>query len=80
MPDEFERTDEFYSFKNIDPSIHAGKDRREIYQGGKNGDNHPMSWYHDFDGGRSFILIWVIRMKHLQSRFSWIIYGLVCSM
>ena len=24
------------------------------YQGGKNGDDHPMSWYHEFDGGRSF--------------------------
>jgi len=21
---------------------------------GAMGDNHPMSWYHDFDGGRSF--------------------------
>jgi cytochrome c len=26
----------------------------KTYQGGKNGDNHPISWYHEFDGGRSF--------------------------
>ena len=42
MPDEFERTDEFYSFKNIDPSIHVlVKIDEKSYRGGKNGDNHP---------------------------------------
>jgi cytochrome c len=55
MPDEFERTDEFYSFKQIDPTINVllNIDER-TYRGGRNGDNHPMSWYHEFDGGRSF--------------------------
>ncbi len=24
------------------------------YEGGKNGDNHPMAWYHEYDGGRAF--------------------------
>jgi type 1 glutamine amidotransferase len=24
------------------------------YKGGENGDNHPMAWYHEYDGGRSF--------------------------
>ncbi|PSL28196.1 ThuA domain-containing protein [Chitinophaga ginsengisoli] len=55
MPETFERTDEFYSFKQIDPSIHILVTIDEkSYKGGKNGDKHPMSWYHDFDGGRSF--------------------------
>jgi cytochrome c len=55
MPDEFERTDEFYSFKKIDPTINVlVKIDEKSYQGGKNGDNHPMSWYHEFDGGRAF--------------------------
>lgn len=55
MPETFERTDEFYSFKQIDPSIHVLITIDEkSYKGGKNGDKHPMSWYHDFDGGRSF--------------------------
>ena len=55
MPGEFERTDEFYSFKQIDTSIHVlVKLDEKSYRGGKNGDNHPVSWYHDFDGGRSF--------------------------
>jgi cytochrome c len=24
------------------------------YQGGQNGAVHPIAWYHEFDGGRSF--------------------------
>jgi glucose/arabinose dehydrogenase/cytochrome c551/c552 len=24
------------------------------YQGGENGESHPMVWYHDYDGGRAF--------------------------
>ncbi|HEY8917049.1 MAG TPA: ThuA domain-containing protein [Chitinophaga sp.] len=55
MPEQFERSDEFYSFKQIDTSIHVlVKIDETSYRGGKNGANHPMSWYHDFDGGRSF--------------------------
>lgn len=55
LPDEFERTDEFYSFKQIDPTIKVlVKIDEKSYRGGKNGDDHPMSWYHDFDGGRAF--------------------------
>ena len=67
MPDEFERSDEFYSFKQIDPSIHVlVKIDEKSYQGGKNGDDHPMSWYHDFDGGRSFYT----NMGHTDETFS----------
>jgi cytochrome c len=55
MPDTFERTDEFYSFKNISPKINVVlKIDEKSYIGGKNGDNHPISWYQEFDGGRSF--------------------------
>ncbi len=55
MPETFERTDEFYSFKNISPAINVVvKIDEKSYIGGKNGDNHPMSWYQEFDGGRSF--------------------------
>src|SRR5688500_8549354 len=24
------------------------------YEGGTNGDTHPIAWYHEFDGGRAF--------------------------
>lgn len=55
LPDRFERTDEFYSFKKIDPDIKVlVKIDEKTYTGGTNGDNHPMAWYHTFDGGRAF--------------------------
>ncbi|MGC3948099.1 MAG: ThuA domain-containing protein [Chryseolinea sp.] len=55
LPDRFERTDEFYSYKNINPDIKVlVKIDEKTYTGGTNGDDHPMAWYHDFDGGRSF--------------------------
>ncbi|MBB6003577.1 ThuA domain-containing protein [Arcicella rosea] len=67
LPDEFEREDEFYSFQKIDPTINVVvKLDEKTYQGGKNGDNHPISWYHEFDGGRSFYTA----MGHTDQTFS----------
>ncbi len=67
MPDTFERADEFYSFKNISPSINVvvAIDEKS-YIGGKNPDFHPISWYQEFDGGRSFYTA----MGHTDETFS----------
>ncbi|MEP7252310.1 MAG: ThuA domain-containing protein, partial [Ginsengibacter sp.] len=55
LPKEWKRTDEFYSFKKISKDIHVLINIDEkTYHGGVNGDNHPMAWYHDYDGGRAF--------------------------
>ncbi|WP_143304616.1 ThuA domain-containing protein [Chitinophaga vietnamensis] len=55
LPDEWIRKDEWYNFKDISPDIHVLiKIDESTYEGGKNGDNHPMCWYHEFEGGRSF--------------------------
>lgn len=55
MPEHFEHTDEFYNFRNISKNIHPLFTIDESsYVGGKNPDFHPMSWYQEFDGGRSF--------------------------
>jgi cytochrome c len=55
LPDRFERSDEFYNFRNIYENIKVlVKIDEKSYEGGTNGDNHPMSWYHEFDGGRAF--------------------------
>ncbi len=49
------RKDELYNFKKIDPDLHVLISIDEnSYKGGINGKNHPMSWYHDYDGGRAF--------------------------
>ncbi|MDX2247376.1 MAG: ThuA domain-containing protein [Bacteroidia bacterium] len=55
LPDRFKRTDEFYNFKNISSDIQVlVKIDEKTYEGGTNGDNHPISWYQEFDGGRAF--------------------------
>ncbi len=55
LPKEWKRTDEYYSFKKINKDTHILLTIDEkSYHGGKNGDNHPMAWYHDYDGGRAF--------------------------
>jgi len=55
IPDIWERFDEWYNFKNINPSTHTLlKIDESSYTGGKNGDNHAVAWYHAYDGGRSF--------------------------
>jgi type 1 glutamine amidotransferase len=55
LPKVWNRKDEWYNFKDINPNLKVLITIDETtYQGGKNGDPHPMAWYHDFDGGRSF--------------------------
>lgn len=47
--------DELYNFKDINPDITVLIDIDEkSYTGGTNGNFHPFSWYHAYDGGRSF--------------------------
>lgn len=55
LPDVWTRKDEWYNFKKLNKDVHVliSIDEKS-YEGGKNGDDHPMAWYHDFDGGRAF--------------------------
>ncbi len=67
LPARWKRTDEFYNFKSIDPSIHVLVEIDEkSYEGGINGAHHPMSWYHDFDGGRA----WYTAMGHTEETYT----------
>jgi type 1 glutamine amidotransferase len=55
LPDVWERFDEWYNFKNLNPDCTALiKIDEHSYTGGENGDNHPMAWYHAYEGGRAF--------------------------
>jgi len=55
LPKEWKRKDELYNFKWIAEGLHILiKIDENSYTGGKNGDNHPMSWYHSYQGGRAF--------------------------
>ncbi|WP_053084490.1 ThuA domain-containing protein [Catenovulum maritimum] len=55
MPSQFQYADEWYDYKDL------SKFRNDLlsldedsYQGGLSGHYHPIAWYQEFDGGRSF--------------------------
>ena len=51
----WQRTDELYNFKYLNPDVNVVLTVDESsYEGGTHGGYHPMSWYHEFDGGRAF--------------------------
>ena len=51
----WQHTDELYNFKKLNPDVKVLLTVDEAsYEGGTNGAFHPMSWYHDYDGGRAF--------------------------
>ncbi len=55
LPKVWKRFDELYNFKWIGSDLNILITIDEsTYTGGGNGENHPMAWYHDFDGGRGF--------------------------
>ena len=55
LEDIWEIEDEWYNFKDFNPNINELLNLDEkSYSGGKNGQYHPITWYHEFEGGRSF--------------------------
>lgn len=57
LTDAWERQDEWYNFKQVPTDSQVRVLLRideTTYEGGENGADHPMAWYHDYDGGRAF--------------------------
>lgn len=55
LQQSWERSDEWYNFRDINPDIQVLINIDESsYEGGTNGDFHPMAWYHLYEGGRVF--------------------------
>ena len=56
QPENWLWTDELYEFRNVNPNIKVLLNADETtYEPAKGmGANHPMAWYHEFDGGRVF--------------------------
>ena len=49
------KKDEWYNFKSMNPNVNVLLTIDETsYEGGTNGESHPMAWYHEYDGGRAF--------------------------
>jgi cytochrome c len=66
LPEPWIRDDEFYAYKDMNPNLKVLITIDEkTYIGGTMGDYHPMSWYHEFDGGRSFYT----NMGHTEGTF-----------
>ena len=67
LPAQWKRKDEWYNYKNISPDLHVLLTIDEkSYTGGKNGDFHPMAWYHNFEGGR----VWYTELGHTDESYS----------
>lgn len=55
LPQPWMHTDEWYNFKSMNPDVKVLiKADETSYEGGKMNNNHPVSWYHKFDGGKVF--------------------------
>ncbi len=51
----FSRTDEWYNYKSVYPDLKVLLNLDESsYEGGNMNGDHPITWYHEYDGGRAF--------------------------
>lgn len=55
LPSIWIHRDEWYDFRNIKPGLNILMELDEVsYEGGKMGKFHPISWFQEYDGGKSF--------------------------
>ncbi|WP_339863783.1 ThuA domain-containing protein [uncultured Algoriphagus sp.] len=55
LPSPWERTDEWYSYQKMNPDVKVLLTLDEdSYKGGFDMGEHPIAWYHDYDGGRAW--------------------------
>ena len=68
LPEAWTRTDEWYDFNALPAAsvnILASLDESS-YQGGQMGANHPIIWYHEYDGGRA----WYTGLGHTNETYA----------
>ncbi|WP_257658947.1 ThuA domain-containing protein [Parapedobacter lycopersici] len=55
LPTVWHREDEWYDFREMNSDVKLLlKLDENSYQGGGMGANHPIAWYHEYEGGRVF--------------------------
>ena len=67
LPIEWKRTDEWYDFRHdlaADFTVLMRIDET-TYRGGRMGADHPMAWYHAYDGGRA----WYTALGHTAESY-----------
>lgn len=67
LPNPWTWTDEWYDFRaSPRPGVHVLLTVDESsYHGGDMGADHPVAWYHDFDGGRA----WYTALGHVREAY-----------
>lgn len=66
IPDTWVMADEWYDYQRLSPGVTVVASVDEAsYNGGTMGAKHPIAWYREFDGGRSFY----VGMGHAESSF-----------
>ncbi len=68
LPESFGWTDEWYNYTpNPRPRTHVLITVAEdSYQGGTMGKDHPISWYHEAEGGR----VWCTGLGHTKEGYA----------
>lgn len=67
IPETWEHTDEWYNFKNVNKDTKVlMKVDEKTYKGGTMGDDHRISWYHEYDGGRA----WYTELGHTEESYT----------
>ena len=67
LPEIWNRDDEWYNYRSFKDHINVLlKLDTSSYEGSDHPGNHPIAWYHEFDGGRSFYT----GMGHTEASFS----------
>ncbi len=55
LNEKWRRFDEWYNYKNLQEGIiPVLRVDESSYEGGENGDFHPIAWYREFENGRTF--------------------------
>lgn len=67
LPGTWNRTDEWYNFKKLNKDVRVLLRLDEkSYKGGTMGDDHPLAWYHEYQGGRAFYT----ELGHVDASYS----------
>ncbi|MFO7846152.1 MAG: ThuA domain-containing protein [Balneolaceae bacterium] len=67
LPETWNRDDEWYNYQEFEDHINVLLELdTDSYEGSDHPDNHPIAWYHEFDGGRSFYT----GLGHTEESFS----------
>ncbi len=81
LPQPWLHKDEWYNFKSLNPKVNVLiKVDESSYQGGTMKNDHPISWCHEFEGGRIFYTALghtkecysdPLFLKHLMAGLKW---------